>query len=340
MNKTRVEWIDNIKFICIFFVMISHLECTPKVLANFFEPFFLTAFFFVSGYVYKNQNKLSVLLVKKAKALLVPWFLFGMFNIVTSQIITFNEHLSLKTEFILNLLQIRGLSDRMWFIAALFIAHIPFYFLVKFCKSKTRLFISTVMFLLCYVYSYYVDGSIFPWGTNKLPWHLEYIFVINFFMMLGYEYRNTWNESICGLYDKKTGIACVSGYLLLLVLDYLLNAKQENLFIVTTFMTIALQVTGVMLCIFVSKKLPYNRLLSYIGMNTLIYYGLHGKVESLIETILRKVGIYQGACANVVEGIVVGIIIVVIVMIILLIPTWIINRYFPFVVGKWYKKKV
>lgn len=338
--KKRVEWVDNIKFICIFFVMISHLECTPDILTHFFEPFFLTAFFFVSGYVYKEQNKLYVLLGKKAKALLVPWLIFSIFNIITSQIISFNEHLSLKTELALNMLQIRGLSDRMWFIAALFVAHIPFYFFVKNFKTKVRLIISTIMLLLCYMYSQYVDGSIFPWGTNKLPWHLEYIFVINFFMILGYEYRNMWEEKSSILYNKVNGIIFGFGYIILLAIKFILDTRQVNFFAVSTLLTTVLQLIGILLCIIISKLLPYNKWISYIGMNTLIYYGLHGKVESLIETVLRKAGIYQSACINIVEGIIVGIVIVIIVLIILILPTWIINKYFPFVVGKWYKKKV
>lgn len=340
LAKRRIEWVDNLKFICIFFVMISHLKCTPSILIQFFEPFFLTAFFFVSGYVYKEQKNLYVLLCKKAKALLVPWFMFSIFNIITSQIISFNEHLSLKIELVLNLLQIRGLSDKMWFIAALFVAHIPFYFFVKYFKTEVRLVIAVIMLLLCYIYSSYVDGSIFPWGTNKLPWHLEYIFVINFFMVLGYEYRNKWEEKSCILYSKVNGILFGFGYIILLVVKIMLDTRQGNVFVVSIFLTTLLQLIGILLCIFVSKLLPYNKWINYIGMNTLIYYGLHGKVESIIETVLRKIGIYQGACTNTVGGIIVGIAIVIIVLIILLLPTWIINKYFPFVVGKWYKKKV
>lgn len=332
--KKRVVWLDNVKLICIFFVMVSHLECTPRIFRLFFTPFFLTAFFFASGYVYKDTPSFKELIKKKARALLVPWFWFGLFNIVTSQILTFNAHASLKEEIIHNLLQVRGYGDRMWFIAALFVAHIPFYFLVKYCDRKKRVIISTIMFILSFVYSFYVDGNLFPWGTNNLPWHLEYIFVVNFFMVMGYEYKNS-DENILKKFDTKLNkvlLLCI--YLLLVVLNYYVGFTQSNIFIISTVMTIIMQVIGVALCVEAGKILPCNKFFSYVGMNTLIYYGLHGKVESIIEVVLRKVGIYGLLCDNAIIGIVGGILIVICVSVLLLIPTWIINRYLPFVTGK------
>lgn len=332
--KKRVVWLDNVKLICIFFVMVSHLECTPRIFRLFFTPFFLTAFFFASGYVYKDTPSFKELIKKKARALLVPWFWFGLFNIVTSQILTFNAHASLKEEIIHNLLQVRGYGDRMWFIAALFVAHIPFYFLVKYCDRKKRVIISTIMFILSFVYSFYVDGNLFPWGTNNLPWHLEYIFVVNFFMVMGYEYKNS-DENILKKFDTKLNkvlLLCI--YLLLVVLNYYVGFTQSNIFIISTVMTIIMQVIGVALCVEAGKILPCNKIFSYVGMNTLIYYGLHGKVESIIEVVLRKVGIYGLLCDNAIIGIVGGILIVICVSVLLLIPTWIINRYLPFVTGK------
>lgn len=294
----------------------------------------MTAFFFASGYVYKDQASFKELICKKAKALLVPWFWFGMFNIITSQVLSFNEHLSLVEEIVWDLLQIRGLNDKMWFIAALFVAHIPFYFFVKYCNKRKRILISIVMFLLSFVYSFFVDGSLYPWGTNTLPWHLEYIFVINFYMVMGFEYKNLALE-ILDKFDKKQNKIIITGiYIILVTINYFGGFTMSDVFIYSILMNISLQLFGVAFCVIISKLIPDNKLISYIGMNTLIYYGLHGKVESIIETILRKVGIYQSICTNTILGILAGIMIVSVVSIVLLIPTWIINKYLPFVIGK------
>lgn len=333
-SKKRVVWLDNVKLICIFCVMVSHLECTPRIIRLFFTPFFLNAFFFVSGYVYKNTLTFKELMNKKARVLLIPWFWFGLFNIVTSQILSFNEHSSLKEEILRNMLQVRGYGDRMWFIAALFMAHIPFYFLVRYCDRKKRVMVSTVMFVLYFLYSFFVDGSLFPWGTNSLPWHLEYIFAVNFFMVMGYEYKSIDNN-ILKKYDTKINkmiLLCL--YVLLVILNYFVSFTKSDVFIYSMVLTIIMQVSGVVLCVEAGKLLPNNKIFSYIGMNTLIYYGLHGKLESIFEACLKKLGGYAFICNHTVLGFAVGILIVICVAGLLLIPTWIINRYLPFVVGK------
>lgn len=70
-------------------------------------------------------------MIKKIKGLLVPWFIFSNLNIMLSMIMTFKGERNFLSEFAWNLLQIRGLGDGVWFVAALFVAFIPFYFFIK-----------------------------------------------------------------------------------------------------------------------------------------------------------------------------------------------------------------
>ena len=131
----RIEWVDLVKYFCIIMVMLSHLEARTDLWTTFYTPFFLTAFLFVSGYVYKPKQKFGGFLYKKFRQLFIPWLVFSVFNILLSQIISFNEQGSLWEELKWNFLQIRGLGDEVWFVAALFVAFIPFYFMVKAYES-------------------------------------------------------------------------------------------------------------------------------------------------------------------------------------------------------------
>lgn len=74
MQKTngRIEWVDVGKYICIMFVMLTHLDSGSVILDKFFNPFFLTMFFFLSGYVYKQPQSFKEHIAKKTKGLLVP----------------------------------------------------------------------------------------------------------------------------------------------------------------------------------------------------------------------------------------------------------------------------
>lgn len=130
MSKNeRTLWVDGVKFICIISVMNSHLESAPICMRKFYLPFFLTAFYFVSGYTYKPKNNFGFFLYKKVRQLFVPWLIFGLFRIFSAQILTFHMHDNFLLELKWNFLQIRGHGDAMWFVAALFVAYIPFYFL-------------------------------------------------------------------------------------------------------------------------------------------------------------------------------------------------------------------
>ena len=68
----------------------------------------------------------------------MPWIVFSDLDSVHLKIITFNEHDSLLVELKLNYLQIRGQGDQIWFVAALFVAFIPFYFFIRFYESKPQ----------------------------------------------------------------------------------------------------------------------------------------------------------------------------------------------------------
>lgn len=135
-NNVRVIWVDRVKYICIVMVMLSHLETCTRAWSAFYSPFFLSSFFFVSGYVYKRKENFTGFLYKKIYQLFIPWLVFSVLDILLSQFISFNNHAGLLEELKWNFLQIRGMGDGIWFVAALFVAFIPFYFFIKLYEEK------------------------------------------------------------------------------------------------------------------------------------------------------------------------------------------------------------
>lgn len=134
----RIEWVDIVKYICIIMVMLSHLETRTEIWKVFYSPFFLSAFFFSAGYVYKQRGDFKEFLYKKIRQLLVPWLLFSVFNLALSHTISFNTHESFLEELKWNFLQIRGQGDSIWFVAALFVAFMPFYFFIQWYETKSQ----------------------------------------------------------------------------------------------------------------------------------------------------------------------------------------------------------
>lgn len=347
MKNKRIEWVDIVKYICIMFVMIAHLESNTNILSAFFTPFFLTGFFLSSGYVYKHKEGFLKFMYKKVRQLFIPWLVFSVFNILLSQIISFNEHASLLSDLKWNFLQIRGKNDGVWFIAALFVAFIPFYFFIKLYENKkdqnkyARWILLGVSFLLCTiscVYSQLVPGSIFPWESNALPWHIEYIFVAMFFMTLGYLFKDYF-ERLFDKYNTIINLIIVSA--LYLVIVYLpVIFKWEFNWAIQILYTYISQFLGLVFLISISKRIKTNKYFSYVGQNTLIFFALHGKLYSLIQTALKKFAgsFYTSILNNVFFSSVFAILFGLLLSIILIIPAWIINKFFPFIIGRKYKR--
>lgn len=341
----RIVWVDVVKYICILMVMLSHLEARTDVWNTFYTPFFLSAFFFVSGYVYKPKDGFKQFIYKKFRQLFIPWLIFSVFDLLLSQILSFNEHESLLTELTWNFLQIRGHGDGIWFVAALFVAFIPFYFFIRWYEAKNEkivgyekcvvaIVIAWILSLISVLYARLLPDGAFPWGSAALPWHIEYVFQAMFYMVLGYIFKqkfeiplNRWNNQavcsmLCLIYLLLVFIPYVSGITLPMALDVLYD------YIVS--------IIGVTTVVMIAKKIPSNRYINYVGQNTLIYFALHGKVYSLIQTVLKKVagGLYETILANTVLSSVFALLFALLLSVLLIVPALIINKWFPFIIGR------
>ncbi len=127
--------------------------------------------------------------IKKVRGLFVPWLIFSNFNILLSAVISLHGDENTFAELERNVLQIRGLGDGVWFVAALFVAFIPFYFIIKRNKQVLACVFSAVLSLISVLYSNLINPELLPWGSTVLPWHLEYIFQAMLWMVLGYYFK-------------------------------------------------------------------------------------------------------------------------------------------------------
>jgi fucose 4-O-acetylase-like acetyltransferase len=209
MEKTRVKWIDVTRGIAFLMVIYSHQKYCNEGLMYYFYPVFLTTFFFISGYLFKRNFSFRQLLEHRLRTLLLPFVIFGFVNILLSQLMSFNEHPSLKQDVLDFLVQIRGRNDGLWFIAALFVMNFPFYLMVKYAKNiKILTMISFIFFILSTIYTYYLK-------LPALPWHIQFIGFGCFYMALGYLYKQ-YEKKIFFL--EKKGVVLLSLFLYVSIL--------------------------------------------------------------------------------------------------------------------------
>lgn len=343
----RIEWVDIVKYVCIIMVMLSHLETRTEIWEAFYTPFFLSAFFFTAGYVYRPKSNFKVFIYKKFRQLFIPWLLFSIFDIVLSQVISFNAHESLLKELKWNFLQIRGQGDQIWFIAALFVAFIPFYFVIQryeeirqkinekySYKSVKIIGLAWILSFVSILYTKFVPENIFPWNSTALPWHIEYMFQAMFYMILGYVFHCNMESRFDKYNTIKIRKIVLIIYLILVLVPFL--GKVQIPVILDIIYQYLVSIVGIFGLIMMAKVIKSNKYINYVGQNTLIYFALHGKAYSIIQTLFRKfmLNFYAMILSSTFGSSIFCFILSLFLSVILIVPAYIINRYFPFIVGR------
>lgn len=78
MNKgLRLKWLDISRGIAFLMVIYSHLEYKDDMIMRYFKPMFLTMFFFVSGYLFKEKCSFSKVFEQRTRTLLLPFLILG-----------------------------------------------------------------------------------------------------------------------------------------------------------------------------------------------------------------------------------------------------------------------
>ena len=282
-EQSRENWIDVIKAICMIFIVMSHLPYCPKALRHFLTPFFLTGFYFASGYVMKplSTRKFSI---KKAKTILWPWFIFSTVEII--MLSKFGNHETTIVGYIFyTLLQVKDLHESLWFFPSLFVTLIfADYLILKFDEKRLTL-IACAMLIGSRLYGMFMPVNLLPWNSVCLPWHIHNVGTTSFFVIFGYLYKKyQLNKKIKGYIS----IVFVLVYLMELYITR--NTIEVGIWnYLGLFEWILLMGTGLAMIITVSqiKILKDSRILSYIGQNTLLYYALHQNLCRVIDHLIN-----------------------------------------------------
>lgn len=325
--KARIDWIDVSRGIAFLMVIYSHLPMMNNQVMIFFSPVFLTTFFFISGYLFKSGQKFSVVLEHRLRTLLLPFLVLGLLMLLMEQIVTFNEKTSL-TEGLKGLLFQNGENEILWFIAALFVYSVIFYWIDWICRTpKQLLWFSIVLFIINSIALHWFD-------MPAVPWHLFSFGCACFYMALGRLYRiyeakfdsmiNGWILAVC--------IVVYAGYIYISQL-YIGHSGSKA---VIDSMLITL--IGLVILITISKRYIHNsRFLLFVGANTLFYFAFHGKVYSLILFGINKTVPTLLENNSLSTDLFVAFAIVLVDALILIPPTKIVNRYCPQILGRNFK---
>ena len=317
-NTKRLDYLDYAKGFGIILVVLGHIYDISNPIKIWLYSFHMPLFFIISGllirYTNINERDMNGIIVSKFKSLIIPYIFFELVAIFIWMC---------QNEFTLSALRWNVVDSILmyckagttWFLFALFVSEIIFILLLKYIKSnKMSTLITVILFLIPLIVK----------TENHNILVLFRCFIANGFLYVGYDgYDLLINRDI-----KFINIILL--FFINIILSYfnglvdLWSLQFRNIFLYTIC-----SILGSLSIIYLFKKLKQSRVLKYLGRNSLVIMGTH---QILMSNFINR---FTGGHYTYFNGILVliGIIIIEIPII------EIINRYFPFVLGKFKKRK-
>ena len=360
----RITYFDLAKGLGIILVVLGHISDISEELRGWISSFHMPLFFVIAGmliYV-KNEEKLpgKDIIVKKFKGIIVPYLWFSLIYVPIDIMNLFIHNVD-KHTFIQNLLSsvtFSGISV-MWFLPALFLGELFALAIIKATVDKfgsrdnlLHIKIAILISLAISIISYLVwkpMGELYSANEGSYLYATLLGFVrvffrgliLSSFVVFGYGFQATLskidskNDSSEGI-SKTRIITLVVGVVLFLVnvLLSLINGCVDTHFLILknipAFYVCAC--LGSVSLILICKGIGSIKYLEYFGKNSLIIMATHLQCYILYIGVLFGVRVNQYVTHA--KSYVYAFNVVVVTMIIEVLVIEIINRFFPFVVGK------
>lgn len=333
MSDNRLRNIDVAKGLLVIMVLFYHL---PVILiessridcdyfrrigeiSRLFTPFFMPAFFVITGYCSNFEKKVLPFLKSQITGLIIPMLTLNIFPcILCFNIKAFSQFINVN-------FWLWGLS--FWFLPCLLLSKLFFYLIYTISKANT-------IKLVCIVFLLMLLGVVCDqkhWLQNYWYWRNALVFggCILFGQVL--RRQSQFNRIL---------LVGTSVYILtyLLLTSIKCNIPSLGLNVDYSLSNICLFVPlclGGSCCIFIMSKIfEFSLILSYIGKGSIIFYCLHWMIA-------QHIGIWTGKILetnNSINASVFFFIVLVITVIICIIFIYLFNlRYIRVFIGKRYK---
>lgn len=258
MNKNRIEWLDSLRGFGIILVTFAHLSPWLPIETHIYS-FHMCLFFFISGFLFKQQYPLKKYACKQIKSLLIPFLIWDLLSSAVSLVFDGDFKNVLTGFFVIN----GNLcwNAPIWFLLVLFIAEIIFAGIMSINNSNYML----IFILICSAVLWVIFGSYsFTFKLNLVPLAL-------FFLALGNFVNRTFDKkilskaSILFITLAFGAFSIVFGTVLNIRISYTGGAFGNICYCIIA------SVSGTMLYYLIFKHwIGGNKLLGILGRNSLI----------------------------------------------------------------------
>lgn len=334
-NSIRIEWIDSLKGIGIFLVVLGHATIDNKAFSYIFS-FHMPLFFFISGYLFDfNKYKSFKKFAKtKFKSILWPYIIFSIISILIiialdSQNI---QHIqNYIRDFILAKRNNIPYNGALWFLAALFVTEMMYFLLMQYVKKDCM--ISFILIVSSYI-AIIQFGAL--WSANTMPWSFDTCMVYILFYHIGYIFKGMKINNLTNYIILTFGI--VFSIILFIDREFFyamffphLGDVYIDIMVYISEITIALM--GIFTYTALAKIICNLKFINYIGKNSIVVFALHLPIAIILSRRVMEV------CNIKFTNISFNGLLETIFAIIIMIPfIECINRLFPWIIGK--RKKI
>ena len=285
----RKQWIDFGKGISMFLVILYHSECyypiTNESYSSIFAYFRMPFFFILSGYLFTSNFK-AFSIIRKFKQIFrgIVWT-----YIIFTSIIIMPKAIVNGTGISEGIMQI-FLGYASWFVVALGVAQAMFAIILHYIKNLKVL---CIIMLLSLMVGYIIKLN----HPDIYPFQFDKAFIVLFFVMIGFFYRVFEDRIHAYIPINKISLAVLSVlFFTITFLDkkYLgttiscIQAVEYNNFVLSVLYALV----GSLMLIFFVKCFPAINFISFIGINSLVFYYLNGGVIKVLRIIYNKYDVH------------------------------------------------
>lgn len=356
----RFQWIDALKGFGIMLVVLAH-HSLPIALDTYIFSFHMPLFFFISGFLFdfgKYTESAGNFVKGRFRSLIVPYFCFAVITCIfyflldelyTPGIPSINFFENSMLHGISHILVAFGpaisYNPPLWFLTCLFVTELLFYGMAKkyYGDPEKLVFWLIIAGVIGYLYSIYLPFRI-PWNVDVALAAIVFYGAGNLFKRLTEpESKVSFSMKLDSGFIEKFSrfekyLLLTAVLLSLLYLGYLLKFPTDDKVNMNVlkygdfFSFYLLAFAGIFTFVYLSRRLVSSKVLEYLGRNSLIILALHFPLKDiLIKLVIIILGVdieyihYNAGLA----------LSLTVLNLLCLIPViFLINNYFPFLIGK------
>ena len=300
-GMTELNWINWVKLLCVFFIFVNHsaIYCgVDSGIGHFYNPFFVNAFFVVSGYLFFRKylpkqgtwadrkewvcrGDGATLLGNVFFKILLPTLLFSALNFFPKKILRGEEIL------LPDLLNDTVLGGSIWFTNALAVAELLLLLGLLFKWKRMLLFLLYGLLMACAAYGLFQCGGFV--SESNVPFYYKSGMSATLLLALGGLYwlhERTIDHIFSGW--RMVLLPCLFvGYLCACRFCFSLYSGSLNLEPLNVTGLIFI-VVSVYLLIRLCKALPGGRFVNYWGRHSIGIYFFCGAIPNIVAIALGK----------------------------------------------------